>query len=80
MVSDLFPDTLPTPRRRAKPRVLMHVCDAGDVHHGAAEDLGKPLCQMRCKKCGTETDWLIFEAVTAAKRGIPCPNCNKDTR
>ena len=73
----LFPATLAKPER-AKPRVLMHVCDAGDVPHGAAEDLGKPLCKMRCKKCGIETDWLIFETVTAAKRGIPCETCNKE--
>lgn len=72
---DLFPGTKPP---RAKPRVLMHVSDAGDCHSGAAEDLGKPMCVMRCSRCGAETDWLIFETVTEAKRGIPCEACNKE--
>lgn len=70
---DLFPDTkLP----RARPRTLMHVTDAGNVGHGQEEDLGKPLCRMRCTRCGAESDWLIFETVTEAKRGIPCEACN----
>lgn len=77
MTPDLFPGTKPP---RASPRVLMHVSDAGQVSFGKREDFGKPLCKMRCSKCGAETDWLIFETVTAAKRGITCPNCNKDTR
>ena len=70
---DLFPETIPT---RAKPRVLMHVTDAGDVQSGAAGDLGKPMCRMLCRRCGTETEWLIFDSVTEAKRGIPCQTCN----
>jgi hypothetical protein len=32
---------------RARPRVLMHVSDAGQVDSGAHEDLGKPMCRMR---------------------------------
>ncbi|WP_374584427.1 hypothetical protein [Ideonella dechloratans] len=36
----------------------------------------KPLCQMRCAKCGAETGWLVFDTVTEAKRGIPCERCN----
>ncbi len=31
----------------------------------------------RCASCGAETDWLIFDTVTEAKRGIPCETCNK---
>jgi DNA-directed RNA polymerase subunit RPC12/RpoP len=27
-------------------------------------------------KCNAITDWLIFETVTEAKAGIPCPTCN----
>lgn len=77
MTPDLFPDSKPP---RAKPRVLMHVCDATDVHTGAADDLGKPMCRMRCGKCGAETDWLVFETVTDAKRGIPCEACNKNPK
>jgi len=70
---DLFPETL---RGRAKPRVLMHVTDAGDVQSGVAEDLGKPMCRMRCRRCSSETERLIFSSVTEAKRGIPCATCN----
>lgn len=76
MTPDLFPGTKPP---RARPRVLMHVSDAGEVSHGHAEDLGKPMCQMTCLRCGAESDWLIFETVTEAKRGIPCESCNKET-
>ncbi|WP_227461634.1 DUF1643 domain-containing protein [Cupriavidus pauculus] len=54
----------------------MHVCDAGDCQAGAAEDLGKPMCRMKCGRCGAETDWMIFDTVTDAKRGIPCASCN----
>lgn len=66
MTPDLFPGTKPP---RARPRVLMHVADAGDM-------LGKPMCVMRCARCGAETDWLVFDTVTEAKRGIPCETCN----
>lgn len=64
---DLFPFIKPA---RAKPRVLMHVSDAGgdgpwDAH-----------CRMQCTRCKAETDWIKFATVTEAKRGIPCPACN----
>lgn len=67
MTPDLFHGTKPP---RAKPRVLMHVSDAGNGSEG------KPICVMRCSKCGAETDWLEFDTVTEAKRGIPCEVCN----
>ncbi len=68
MTEDLFPDLKP-PRR--KPRKLMHVCDAyGD----GPEDVH--VC-FRCSRCGHETDWIDGLTVTEAKRGIPCPMCNK---
>jgi DNA-directed RNA polymerase subunit RPC12/RpoP len=70
---ELFPGTKPP---RARPRVLMHVSDAADCHTGAEADMGKPMCVMRCTKCSQETEWLIFETATEAKRGIPCPTCN----
>jgi DNA-directed RNA polymerase subunit RPC12/RpoP len=56
--------------------MLMHVADAGQVDAGAADDLGKPLCSMRCARCGDESEWLVFDTVTEAKRGIPCQRCN----
>lgn len=67
---DLFPDTKP---RRARPRVLMHVTDAGDGGEG------KPMCVMTCRRCGAESGWLQFDSVTEAKRGIPCEACNATT-
>jgi hypothetical protein len=68
LTPDLFPDTKPP---RSKPRVLMHVSDAGDGGEG------NPICVMRCTRCRAETDWLIFDTVTEAKRGIPCEACNR---
>lgn len=68
MTPDLFPGTKP-PRR--PPRVLMHVTDSGDGGDG------KPLCRMLCARCGAESEWLVFDTVTEAKRGIPCEACNK---
>ncbi|WP_454056895.1 DUF1643 domain-containing protein [Cupriavidus sp. Marseille-Q8015] len=32
---------------------------------------------MKCGRCGAETEWLIFDTVTEAKRGIPCDSCNR---
>jgi DNA-directed RNA polymerase subunit RPC12/RpoP len=74
---DLFGEVPQHPRQPH--RVLMHVTDAGDCHTGAAEDLDKPMCRMKCGRCGIETDWLVFDTVTEAKRGIPCETCNKET-
>jgi len=48
----------------------MHVCDAGNGEEG------KPICKMRCRKCGHESGWIEFDTVTEAKRGLPCPTCN----
>lgn len=50
------------------------------MRHGKREDLGKPLCMMRCSRCGAESDWLIFNTITEAKRGIPCEACNKEAQ
>ncbi len=70
MTLDLFTGK---PRPRRKPRVLMHVVDAG-------QEGGRPVCQMRCARCGLESDWLLFDTVTEAKRGIPCDNCNRSEK
>lgn len=65
---DLFPETKPA---RQKPRKLMHVCDAyGD----GPEDNH---VRFWCARCEHETDWVDGLTVTEAKRGIPCPVCNK---
>lgn len=55
---------------RAKPRKLMHVIDAGPGYDD--EDL----CQFKCYHCGHESEWLLYK-FTEAKRGVPCPKCNK---
>ena len=65
---DLFPDTKPP---RAKPRVMMHVIDAGDC-----------IAKFECAKCGAKSEWVPIANITEGKRGIPCPTCNqpKDTK
>lgn len=73
IMTDLFPDLIPTRPTRRQPRVLMHVLDAGD-HCG--EHDGEVIAVMRCKKCGHETDWTVFRNVTEAKSGVPCPKRN----
>jgi DNA-directed RNA polymerase subunit RPC12/RpoP len=57
-------ELLQKPPRRS-PRVLMHVCDAGD-----------DVVQFRCSTCGCRSKWLTGMSVTEAKRGLPCPKCN----
>lgn len=70
---DLFPMTVP-PRR--KPRVLMHVWDAGPNPNSRDEDDGGIAIFQR-SKCKRQTDWIPFRTVTEAKRGIPCERCNQ---
>lgn len=48
----------------------MHVEDAGD--DGEREVVAK----FRCARCGAETGWIGGLTVTAARRGLPCPQCN----
>lgn len=71
MQATLF-DVETKPRPRAKPRVLMHVVDAGDCG-GCGEHESD--VRMKCRKCGRETDWTRM-LVSVAKRGVPCPCCN----
>lgn len=70
---DMFPETkLPRQPRR----VLMHVCDAG-VGCGSMEP-GEQWVQYECTKCELRSEWQTAENITTARRGIPCPQCNKD--
>lgn len=65
---DLFGER---PRRR--PRVMMHVTDAGELPNG------KRGVHFKCGHCGFDEGWTeLAETVSAAKRGRPCPNCNED--
>ena len=63
----------PEPQKpRAKPRVMMHVVDAGpgDVDDGH-------LVQFECPRCGNRPeDWDHVRTVSEGKRGKPCPKCN----
>jgi len=53
-------------RPRRKPRIMMHVIDAG------AEAI-----EFKCNKCGF-SDWYENDfTIPEAKRGEPCPKCNK---
>ena len=65
---DLFPETKPP---RQAPRKLMHVCDA----YGDGPDDNH--VRFHCARCGHESDWIDGLTVTEAKRGMPCPECNK---
>lgn len=61
---------------RRKPRVMMHVCDAGD--HGCLVDSpGEHIVRFECPRCGYGTGWVTVANVTEGKRGKPCPRCNE---
>ncbi len=54
---------------RAKPRKLMHVCDAGS-----------DMVKFTCHHCGYASVWLKAGKFSDDKRGRPCPNCNEDSQ
>ena len=66
-------DSLP----RSKRVVRMHVVDAG-VGCGDFEP-GEQHVRFKCDKCGAESDWETMPSISAARRGKPCHNCNKET-
>jgi len=66
------------PPRKA-PQKLMHVCDAGNSSCGPV-DGSSAVVKFSCRRCGHESEWLFGFTVTEAKRGIPCPVCNKQER
>lgn len=62
-------DNLPrTPRR-----VIMHIIDAGG---GCGSEPGIQYVRFKCDTCSAETDWEEMPSISAARRGIPCHNCN----
>lgn len=67
----LFPH-LPRSRRRY---IRMRVIDASGMFDEAPYP-GVQHVRFKCWKCGAETDWEEMPNVTAARRGIPCHNCN----
>lgn len=73
MTIDMFAEDGRKPRR--KPRVLMHVSDAGIFPDG------KKCIRFECSKCGYDTGHIYDErSVTENKRGIPCPECNQGSQ
>jgi DNA-directed RNA polymerase subunit RPC12/RpoP len=56
------------PRAR---RVLMHVVDAGMAPNG------KHIAHFVCSRCNHDGLWHYVNTVSEAKRGLPCPKCNK---
>lgn len=68
----LFGNLPRTPRK-----IRMHVMDAGG---GCCLEPGQVDVRYKCDKCGVETGWENAASITEARRGIPCPNCNKEGR
>lgn len=65
---DMFPEKK-LPRR--SPRVMMQYRDGGVGNEGE-------IVQYECPKCSTRSGWEDAGSITEVKRGIPCPECNKD--
>ena len=55
---------------RAPRQWRMHVIDAG-CGYDDSENV-----RMQCSRCDLTTTWFLLR-VSEAKRGIPCPKCNK---
>jgi DNA-directed RNA polymerase subunit RPC12/RpoP len=71
--ADIFQDTPEHVKPRKKRELLMHVSDAGD---GGC--MGIPeIVEYTCSRCGHCSGWVKLETITKSKRGIPCPQCNK---
>lgn len=67
------PDLFGRPPRR-RPRVMMHVVDAG--HSDGRNGFAGPCVELECAQCGHNTGWVPSGPVWKEKRGRPCPNCN----
>ena len=63
----------PPPRRR--PRVIMHVIDAG---HADGIGAGKHLVHFQCGKCGHDGGWWVVGSVSEGRKGAPCPVCSHE--
>jgi len=61
---------------RKKREHLMHVVDCGTGNCDGLSD-GEEVVVMSRKKCGHGSGWITMPNVTAARRGIPCPHCNR---
>lgn len=62
LAAELFPECK---RVRNSPRKLMHLSDAGPE-----------ATEFTCKRCSF-SDWYVDATREDQRRGIPCPNCDK---
>jgi len=64
----MFSENGVKPRR--KPRIMMHVTEAGQSNSGK-------VIQFECSKCLYNTGWLDDNhSLSTNKSGMPCPRCN----
>lgn len=66
------------PKNRAKRRVMMYVCDAGEYPANGPIRGEQCDCCFKCRKCGKKVDWVRVQNTTEGKRGIPCSVCNHE--
>lgn len=72
-MADLFGYEKPRQSRR----VIMRAIDAGQAGYlmpGWETSSGG---HFVCDRCGHDDDWTFNLNMTAIKRGLPCPECNK---
>ena len=60
---------------RKKREWLMHVVDCGDGNCHVMED-GLTFVALECGRCNHKSGWIEI-TVKEARRGLPCPVCNK---
>jgi DNA-directed RNA polymerase subunit RPC12/RpoP len=64
------------PKPRKKRQWIMQVSDAGDS--GCKYPAGMTeFVEYTCPRCNHNDGWRYMQNVTLAKRGVPCPKCNK---
>lgn len=67
---------LPGKPPRAKPQWRMRIDDAGEPPTKPPPGMTQYIRYV-CPRCGHDAGWHFMPSVTAAKRGLPCPVCNK---
>lgn len=76
-MSDLFDGTA-FAKKRKKPQKMAHIDDIGGNRCcGGGDGDYEGIATFKCARCGWLSDWLQFKTMTEAKRGVPCPVCNK---
>lgn len=67
------PEQLPRSPRIVRMRVIEETMGCG------MPEPGEQYVRFQCHKCEAVTDWEYVPSITAARRGIPCHNCNPAT-